>query len=100
MRTVINTIANVTTSGIVRIRSARSWQALMTHARTLPASIALYAAPAPQQWTMPTAISRLPANKSRQAPGPCPAAATLSRCSRRAMSRCRRPRVSSCLARS
>ena len=85
MRTVINTVANVTTTRIAN-RQVRTVVAGVDALRSASSHHQrLYAAPAPQAW----ADQPLPGGSE-----------LLSRCSRREMSRCRRPRVSSCLARS
>jgi len=98
MRSVINTIANVTTNAIAN----RTAVTVMAGVDTSRASQRLYAAPAPQHWDhadgdkpfagkqKPAGTGSLPGSSSEQ----------LSRCSRRAMSRCRRPRGSTCIARS
>ncbi len=96
MRSVINS-ANVTTSAI----SNRLVRTVMAGVDVLRASshdfAPLYhAAPAPQRWAQKPA-----AGKSKPAgTGPSLGGSELSRCTRRDTSRCRRPRVSSWLARS
>src|SRR5262245_6449430 len=99
MRTVINTIANVTTSGIGR-NQVRTVKAGVDATRTLSLHLLrLHAAPAPQQWTYAEGQAAF-AGKKPECIGSKPGDSDVSRCSRRAMSRCRRPRVSSSLARS
>ena len=100
MRSVINSVANVTTSAI----SNRPVRTVMAGVDALRASshhlrlytAAAHAAPAPQRWAQePFAGKQKPAGT-----GSSLGRSELSRCSRRDTSRCRRPRVSSWLARS
>jgi len=99
MRTVINTIANVTTSGIGRnqvrtVKAGVDARALSLHL------LRLHAAPAPQQWTYADGQEPFAGKQKPEGIGSMPGSSDTSRCSRRAMSRCRRPRVSALLARS
>jgi len=103
MRSVINTVANVTTSAISN-RLVRTVMADVDVARASSHDLRLYhvaahdAAPAPQRWAQkPFAGKQKPAGTGSSLGG---GSELLSRCSRRETSRCRRPRVSSCLARS
>ncbi len=104
MRNAINTIANVTTSAIVN-RQVRTVMAGVDTVRASSHLLRLYfaadhAAPAPQRWT--DAIGQKPFS-GKQKPagiGSIPGGSELSRCTRRETSRCRRPRVSACIARS
>ena len=96
MRSVINTNANVTTSAI----SNRLVRTVMAGVDVVRASLhdfapLYHAAPAPQRWAQNFAGKQKPAGT-----GSRPGGSELSRCSRRDTSRCRRPRVSSWLARS
>jgi hypothetical protein len=98
MRTAINTIANVTTSAIAN----RVVRTVVAGVDVLRASLhhqRLFAAPAPREWTyaegQPFAGKQKPEGIGSQ-----PGDSDLSRCMRRASSRCRRPRTSGCLARS
>jgi len=97
MRTVINTIANVTTSGIGR-NQVRTVKAGVDALRSSLHLLRLHAAPAPQQWTYAEGQAAF-AGKKPESIGSKPGDSDVSRCSRRAMSRCRRPRASSSLAR-
>ena len=100
MRTVINTIANVTTNGIVR-NQVRTVTAGVDSTRALSLHLSrLHAAPAPQQWTYADGDKPFAGKQKPEGIGSMPGESDTSRCSRRAMSRCRRPRVSTCLARS
>ena len=99
MRNVINTTAIVTTNAIVN----RTVRTVMAGVDALRASsshhLRLYAASAPQRWS--AAYGQKPfAGKQKPAGTGSPGRSELSRCSRRETSRCRRPRVSSWLARS
>jgi hypothetical protein len=106
MRIVINTVANVTTNAIVN-RRVRTVMAGVDATRA-PSShhLRLYAAPAPQAWSFANGqklANGLKPFAGKQTPagtGSTPGSSDLSRCSRRETSRCRRPRVSSCIARS
>jgi hypothetical protein len=102
MRSVINPVANVTTSAIAN-RLVRTVMAGVDVARASSHDLRLYhaaaqhAAPAPQRWAhKPFAGKQKPAGTGPSLGG----SELLSRCSRRETSRCRRPRVSSWLARS
>jgi hypothetical protein len=102
MRSVINSVANVTTSAIAN-RLVRTVMADVDVARASSHDLRLYhAAPAPQRWAQkPFAGKQKPAGPAMSAgTGPSLGGSELSRCSRRETSRCRRPRVSSWLARS
>jgi len=108
MRSVINSVANVTTSAIAN-RLVRTVMAGVDAARASSRELRLYhaaahqAAPAPQRWAhKPLAGKQKPAAGLPAGSGPSLGSGSelLSRCTRRAMSRCRRPRVSSWLARS
>jgi len=96
MRSVINTNANVTTSAISN-RLVRTVMAGVDAVRASSHELRLYhAAPAPQRWAQQSfAGKQKPAGTGLGLGG-----SELSRCSRRDTSRCRRPRVSSWLARS
>jgi len=99
MRTVINTIANVTTSGISR-NQVRTVTAGVDTLRASSHQQRLYAAPAPQAWTYADGDKPFAGKQKPEGTGSMSGGSDLSRCSRRASSRCRRPRVSSCLERS
>jgi hypothetical protein len=99
MRTVINTVANVTATAIVN-RTVRTVVAGVDGLRAFSHHQRLYAAPAPQQWTHADGDKPFAGKQKPAGTGFIPGGSELSRCSRREMSRCRRPRVSSCLARS
>ena len=100
MRTVINTIANVTTSGIGR-NQVRTVKAGVDATRALSLHLLrLHAAPAPQQWTYADGDKPFAGKQKPAGTGSMPGGSELSRCLSRELSRCRRPRVSSCLARS
>ena len=96
MRSVINSVANVTTSAISN-RLVRTVMAGVDVARASSHDLRLYhAAPAPQRWAQESfAGKQKPAGTGSSLGG-----SELSRCTRRDTSRCRRPRVSSWLARS
>lgn len=100
MRNVINTIANVTTNGIVR-RQVRTIMAGVDALRAASSRhLRLYAAPAHGRWDFvdgdqPFAGKQKPAKQGPQLGG-----SDLSSRSCREPSRCRRPRASGCLARS
>ena len=101
MRSVINTIANLTTTRIAN----RPVHTVMAGVDTSRASLRhqrLYAAPAPQHWNHADGQEPFAGKQKPAGSGSLPGSSSelLSRCSRRAMSRCRRPRVSSCIARS
>jgi hypothetical protein len=99
MRTVINTIANVTTNAIVN-RQVRTVKAGVDGLRASLHHQRLFAAPAPQEWTYADGQKPFAGKQEPEGIGSMPGDSDLSRCSRRDTSRCRRPRVSSCLARS
>ena len=113
MRSVINSVANVTTSAIAN-RLVRTVMADVDVARASSHDLRLYhvaahdAAPAPQRWAQkPFAGKQKPAGPAMSAgTGPSLGGSELSRCMRRETSlgllaaQRRRPRVSSCLARS
>ncbi|MBW8883338.1 MAG: hypothetical protein JF612_00885 [Planctomycetia bacterium] len=101
MRSVINSVANVTTSAISN-RLVRTVMAGVDVPRASSHGLRLYhaaahdAAPAPQRWAQKSfAGKQKPAGT-----GALPGGSELSRCTRRETSRCRRPRVSGLLARS
>ena len=95
MRSVINSVANVTTSAISN-RLVRTVMAGVDAMRTSSHHLRLYAAPAPHRWAQKSfAGKQKPAGTGSSLGG-----SELSRCTRRETSRCRRPRVSSWLARS
>src|SRR5262245_39307484 len=99
MRIVVNTIANVTTSGMSR-----------NQVRTITAGVdALGAsfdhlrppvAPAPQQWDDADGQKPFAGKQKPAGTGPLPGSSELLSRSIRESSRCRRPRVWSCLERS
>jgi hypothetical protein len=113
MRSVINTVANVTSVAIAN-RVVRTALAGVDGLRASSQDLRFYhaaaqhAAPAPRWAHKPFAGKQKPAGTAMQA-GAAMQAGTgpslgggseLSRCSRREMSRCRRSRVWRCLARS
>ena len=94
MRNVINTTANVTTTAIVN-RPVRSVMAGVDGVRASLHHLRLYTAPAAKRW------GQFAGKQQPAGAGPVLGSSDeLSRCSRRASSRRRRSRVSSCLARS
>jgi len=102
MRSVINTVANVTSVAIAN-RVVRTVMAGVDGLRASSQDLRFYhaaanqhAAPAPRWAHKPFAGKQKPAGTGPSLGN----GSELSRCSRREMSRCRRPRVSSCLARS
>jgi hypothetical protein len=110
MRSVINTTANVTTNAIVN-RTVRTvmagvdaMRACSAHHLRLYTSAAVaskaLASPAPQGWFAANGQQPFAGKQKPAGTGPLPVSSELSRCSRRETSRCRRPRVLSCLARS
>ena len=101
MRSVINSVANVTTSAISN-RLVRTVMAGVDAVRASSHDLRLYHAPAPQRWAQRSfAGKQKPAGTATPAgTGSSLGRSELSRCSRRETSRCRRPRVSSWLARS
>ena len=99
MRSVINTIANVTTNAIAN-RTVRTVMAGVDTSRASLRHQRLYAAPAPQQWTYADGDKPFAGKQKPEGIGSMPGESDTGRCSRRAMSRCRRPRVSTCLVRS
>jgi len=95
MRSVINSVANVTPSAISN-RLVRTVMAGVDGLRASSHQLRLYTAPAPQRWAQESF-----AGKQKSAgTGSSLGRSELSRCTRRDTSRCRRPRVSSWLARS
>jgi hypothetical protein len=94
MRNVINTAANVTTTAIVN-RPVRTVMAGVDAMRASSHHLRLYTAPAHQRWGQ-FAGKQKPAGVGPVLGG----SDQLSRCWSRESSRRRRPRVSSCLARS
>ena len=103
MRNVINTTANVTTTAIVN-RQVRTVLARVDapRARSLR-NLRLYAAPAPQPWNHAQGQKPFAGKQKPAGMGPMLGSSSellISHCSRRESSRCRRPRVSSWLARS
>jgi hypothetical protein len=101
MRNVISTTANVTTTAIVN-RQVAAVLAGVDALRAAPRFMRLYAAPAPQHWDHADGQKPFAGKQQPAGMGPMPGSRSelLSRCSRRETSRCRRPRVSSCLERS
>jgi hypothetical protein len=99
MRTVINTIANVTTNGLSR-NQVRTVKAGVDTLRASSHHQRLFAAPAPQEWTYAKGQLAIAGKQKPEGIGSMPGESDISRCSRRDTSRCRRPRVSNCLARS
>ena len=92
MRNVINTTANVTTTAIAN-RQVRTVVAGVDALRSSLHLLRLYAAPAPKGWGQF-------AGKQKPADQPMPSGSDFGSRSCRESSRCRRPRVSSCLERS
>ena len=99
MRIVINTVANVTTNAIAN-RHVRTVMAGVDALRPSSHHLRLYAAPAPQHWTSAHGQQPFSGKQMPEATVSKPGCSDLSRCTRRDTSRCRRPRVSSCIARS
>jgi hypothetical protein len=99
MRTVINTIANVTTNGLGR-NQVRTVKAGVDTLRASSHLQRLHAAPAPQQWTYADGQESFAGKQKPEGIGSMPGESDISRRLRRDTSRCRRPRVSTCLARS
>lgn len=98
MRNVINTIANVTTNGISR-NQVRTVKAGVDTVRASLHLMRAHAAPAPRYWAQPA--QQAYAGKQKFAgTGSCLGKSDLLSRSCRESSRCRRPRESSCLARS
>lgn len=95
MRSVINTNINVTTL----TNEVRTMVAGVVILRAASHLLRLYAAPARQRWTQDDGDQPFTGKQKPECLGPMPAGSETSRCSHRASSRCRRPRVSSCLAR-
>ena len=105
MRNVVNTIANVANTAIAN-RQVRTVMAGVD-AGCAPSShllrlynSAAHAAPAPQEWTCAYGQKPFSGKQKPEGTGSIPGHSDLSRCTRRATSRCRRPRVSALLARS
>ena len=108
MRNVINTIANVTTNGIVR--SVRTNLAGVDALRADSSRhLRLYAAPAHGRWTfdgdqafggLAAAGQPLSGKQKPEMQGQEPGGSDMLSRSCREPSRCRRPRVTRCLARS
>ena len=96
MRNVINTTANVTTVAIIN-REVRTVLAGVDALRAFPRHLRLYAAPAHVAWALAVGLQpttgKQPAKQGSK-PG---SSDQMSRCMLRESSRCRRPRVSSCL---
>jgi hypothetical protein len=99
MRNVINTIANVTTSGISR-NQVRTVTAGVDAVRASLHLMRLYAAPAPKRWGHPADKQAFAGKQQPAGTGPSLGGSDLLSRSCRESSRCRRPRESSCLARS
>ena len=101
MRNVINTTVNVTTVANV-IRNVRTVLAGVDTCALAPQHSRLYAAPAPQHWLHATGRKPFAGKQKPECMGPMFGGGSdlLSRCRGRESSRCRRPRISSCLARS
>jgi len=110
MRNVINTTANVTTTAIVN-RSVRTVMAGVDAVRASSSHhlrlyfLAAEAASAPQGWSAAYGQKPFTGKQKPAGTGTSPGCSEHglikpSRCSRRETSRCRRPRVSSCIARS
>jgi hypothetical protein len=105
MRNVINTAANVTTNAIVNrtvrtvLAGVDAMRASSAHHLRLYTSAA-QAASAPQGWFAADGPQPFAGKQKPAGTGTSPGRSELSRCSRRLDTRCRRPRVSSCLARS
>lgn len=96
MRSVINTNINVTTL----TNEVRTVVAGVVTLRADSHLLRLYAAPARQRWAQDDGDQPFTGKQKPECLGPMPGGSDItSRCSRRASSRCRRPRVSSCLAR-
>jgi len=96
MRSVINPVANVTTSAIAN-RLVRTVMAGVDAARASSHDFAplYHAAPAPQRWAQKSAAGKQkPAAGLPSGSGLSLGGSELSRCTRRETSRCRRPRVS------
>ena len=106
MRTVINTTVNVTTVAN-EIRNVRTVLAGVDGCALAPRASTsrakrLYAAPAPQHWLHAQGQKPFAGKQKPECMGPMSRDGSdlLSRCRRRESSRCRRPRISSCLERS
>jgi hypothetical protein len=96
MRSVINTNINVTTLN----REVRTMVAGVVILRAASDVLRLYAAPAHQRWTHADGDQPFAGKQKPALLGPQPGGCDLSSRSCRESSRCRRPRISSCLARS
>ena len=99
MRNVINTIANVTTSGISR-NQVRTVKAGVDTVRASLHLMRAYAAPAPQHWAQPAHKQAYAGKQMFAGTGPSLGGSDLLSRSCRESARCRRPRESRCLARS
>ena len=95
MRSVINTNINVTTLR----NEVRTMVAGVVTLRAASHSLRLYAAPARQRWAQADGDQPFTGKQKPGCLGPMPGDSDLSRCSPGTSSRCRRPRVSSCLTR-
>jgi hypothetical protein len=96
MRSVINTNINVTTLR----NEVRTIVAGVENLRAASLSLRLYAAPAPRHWDHDDGDQPFAGKQKPAFMGPMPAGSDLTSRSCRESSRCRRPRVSNCLARS
>ena len=99
MRNVINTTANVTTVAIIN-RQVRTVLAGVDALRAFPRHLRLYAAPAHAAWALASGQEPLAGKQSAKQGSKPGCSDSMSRCMRDESSQCRRPRVSSCLARS
>ena len=106
MRNVINTTVNVTTVANV-IRNVRTVLAGVDTCALAPRperldAARLYAAPAPQHWLHAQGQKPFAGKQKPAGAGPMSSGGSdlSSRCRCRESSRCRRPRLSSCLERS
>ena len=96
MRSVINSNINVTTLG----NEVRTIVAGVETLRAASMSLRLYAAPALGHWDHADGDQPFAGKQKPAGTGPIAHGSEPSRCRDRESSRCRRPRVSSCLARS
>jgi len=100
MRNVINTTANVTTNAIVD-RTVRTVMAGVDVVRASSSHhLRLYSAAAPQCWSAAYGLKPFAGKQKPAGTGTSLGLSELSRCLGRETSRCRRPRVLSCIARS